>query len=180
MRFLAALLLALPMAAQIHWKFTPEPMSVPTAQVAGARDLGRWVVEACNEGTAAVTISTERVSMASPTIPWVDESDALLVLQAAAKRGFWAQLAHWAPLAAEGLAVGLGITKTISAGATVALSSGATIIPTLTQIAQGQVQSPTPLVSGVRYPVTLPPGGCYTDHRFAGKMKAPQIVMVTQ
>ncbi len=163
--------------AQVSLRFTPEPMAVPVAQIAGARDLGRWLIEGCNDGAGPVTLPVERLSMAAGEIRFVDADDAVLVLTARAKRGFWGQVAHWGPIIGQGVAAGLGVSGITTSAATVAISGGAQLIPALTRIAQGEVPSVVPLVSTLKYPISLPPGGCFSDHRFAAKMARPGVVV---
>ena len=167
---LAAFTLAAP--AQVHLKFTPEPMAVPVAVMASARDMGRWLVEGCNDGTAPVTMTSERLSMASP-IAWIDEGDALLVLTGHQKRSAAATIVKILQYAGEGAAIALAVASRSNYAWSTGLSIGSGVLPQVVQIVQGEVPSITPLMSGMKYPVTLAPGGCFTDHRFAAKVKKP-------
>lgn len=175
-----AVLLALsapPARAQVNLRFTPEPMAVPTAQIANARDLGRWVIEGCNDGAAVATIAAERLDMAAGSIRFVDSDDSLLVLTAHTRRGFWGVMAHWGPIVGMAAAAGLNLGGVIKGPAAIALSAGSSVLPTVSTIAQGEVPSVAPLVSSMKYPITLMPGACFTDHKFAAKVKDPQVVM---
>ena len=160
--------------AQVHLKFSPEPMAVATSQLAGARDMGRWLIEGCNDGAAPVTLTSERVSMAS-AMAWIDADDALMVLVAHQKRSAAAWVLKILQYAGQGAAIALAVASKSNYAWSTGLSIGSGVLPQITQIVQGEVPSVTPLLSGVKYPLTLGPGGCFTDHRFAGKMKKPVV-----
>jgi len=177
MRIALAILVAASGFAQTTVKFSPEPMAVPTAQIANARQLGRWLVEACNDGTAPVTMTAQRLSMAAPAIAFIDPDDALLVLTTAAKRSFWGSVAHYAQIGGSLAAVGLALAKG-NADLTTGIGVGSSLLPGIVQLAQGQTPAVTPLVSTVKYPVTLSPGGCMDDHFFAAKLKNPAPLIV--
>lgn len=163
--------------AQVTVRFTPEPMVVPASQLATARDLGRWTVIACNDGPATVSLPSERIDLAAGNIRLIDADDALLVLTAAQKRTVAATVAKYGTTAAQIVALGLAVASRANLPTSAALSLGSAFLPQLAGIAQDQVPSVAPLTSSVKYPVVLEPGGCFTDHRFAGKMKSPQIVI---
>lgn len=169
-------LLSASAGAQVIVRFTPEPMAVPASQIATARDLGRWTVVGCNDGPATVSIPSERIDLAAGNIRLIDADDALLVLTAAQKRTVAATVAKYGTTVAQIVALGLAVASRANFPTSAALSLGGAFLPQLAGLAQAQVPSVAPLTSSVKYPVTLEPGGCFTDHRFAGKMKSPQIV----
>lgn len=163
--------LAISAHAQVEVLFTPEPMAVPTAVLANAKGLGRWKISFCNNGSSRVLIPIERIDMASGPISLVDADDAMLVLSAAQKRSFAQKLVTGTSIAGEAAALALAIASKANAGWATGIGLGAGLLPGVSKIAMGQVPSYAPLISSAKYPVSLDPGQCFTDHRFAAKMK---------
>lgn len=179
MRVLAVLVLAAPLSAQVSVRFVPEPMIVPTSVLSNAKDLGRWKISACNDGPLAVTIPWERIDQASGDIRFIDPDDAMIVLVGHQKRTAAAQAVRWGSILASGLSIGLAIASKANLRWSTALSIGASVAPAAVQVAQGQIPSIAPLDTGIKYPVTLEPGACITDKRFAAKMKNAHVVTAT-
>lgn len=172
------LLAASVLSAQVTIRLTPEPMLVPVAAVPNARDLGRWIVEGCNFGALPVSLPWEQVSMAAPpSLRLIDTEDAALVLQSRQKRSMPAVIVTVAGIGAQAAAIGLGLASKANAQWAAGLSIGSTVLPAIGTVAQGQVPSISPLLSTLKYPVYLPPGGCFTDHRFAAKVTNPQVMV---
>jgi hypothetical protein len=173
------LALVLPCAAhaQVKVKFTPEPMSVPTAALYDARNMGRWIVEMCNDGPAAVSLAWERISMATD-IRFIDPDDATLVLLADQRRSVPGAIVRFGSLAGQGAALGLTVASRANALLAAGLTIGSTLLPGAVKIAAGEVQPIAPLTSGLKYPVVLAAGGCATDHHFAAKLKSAQVITV--
>jgi len=163
-------------AAQVNVRFTPEPMAIPTAQLGGAHELGRWLIEACNDGAAPVTLTPERIDMAAGPIEFIDADDTLIALTSAQRRSAASTVARVAGILGESAAIGAAIAKTNPIVSTF-VAVGSASVPQMVTIAKGQIPAITPLISEVKYPVTLPPGGCFTDHRFAAKM--PRVHVFT-
>jgi len=176
--WLIAVALAAPaLRAQVNLRFTPEPMAVPASVLANARDMGRWTVQGCNDGQAAVTLSSERVDLAAGPLRLIDQGDAMLVLNGHVKRSAAATLLHVLSLAGQGVAIGLSVEGTINNPvASAAMGVGSALIPQITTIVQGEVPSAVPLQSPLKFPLTLQPGQCFTDFRFAARQKNPQVV----
>lgn len=179
--------------AQIIVRFSPEPMAVPAAVIANAKQLGRWQVDMCNNGSTPVTIPIQRVMMASGNIPLIDPADSTLVLAANVRRSGPARAMR---VLSWGL-VGVGVATTLiamrnSGDSTAELmsqvkwlkigagvSAAGTVIPPIMDAVKAEVPSATPLLSTLRWPLQLGPGGCETDHLFAGKMRSPKPLTVT-
>src|SRR5262249_36167708 len=128
-------------------------------------------------GPTTVSIPSERIDLAAGNIRLIDTDDALLVLTAAQKRTVAATVAKYGTTAAQIVALGLAVASRANLPTSTALSPGTTVLPPVANLAQARVPSVAPLPSGVKYPVVLEPGACFTDPRFAAKMKSPQIMM---
>jgi len=163
--------------AQVKVKLTPEPMSVPAAAPYDARDMGRWIVEMCNDGPAPVSLAWERISMATE-IRFIDPDDAVLVLLANQRRSVPGTIVRFGSLAGQGAALGLAVASRANALLAAGLTVGSTLLPGIVKIAAGEVQPITPLTTGLKYPVVLAAGGCATDHRFAAKTRSAHVVTV--
>src|SRR5215510_1605975 len=120
--------------AQVKVKFTPEPMSVPTAALSDARSMGRWIVEMCNDGPAPVSLPWERISMATD-IRFIDPDDAALVLLADQRRSVPGAIVRFGSLAGQGAALGLTIASRANALLAAALTVGSTLLPGVARIA---------------------------------------------
>jgi len=164
----AILLAALPLYSQVVLKFTPEPMAVPTAAISNAKDMGRFLVEGCNNGPVAISLPWERISMVS-TIRFIDQDDALLVLTSNQAKTPAAKIVKTATLLSQALAIALAIASKANFSWSAGLAIGSSVAPAIIQTAEGRVPSIAPLTSGLKYPVDLMPGACFTDHRFAAK-----------
>ncbi len=172
-----ALSLASAAHAQVKVKLTPEPMSVPTAALYEARNMGRWIVEMCNDGTEPVSLPWERISMATD-LRFIDPDDAVLVLLADQRRSIPGAIVRFGSLAGQGAALGLTVASRANALLAAGLTVGSTLLPGVVKIAAGEVQPIAPLTSGLKYPVLLAAGACATDHRFAAKVKSARVVTV--
>jgi len=161
--------------AQVHIRFTPEPMAVPTAALARAKDLGRWQIEACNDGAQSITITSERLDMAAGPIRFIDAEDTLLVLTSAQQRSTAGTLAKIGSILGETAAIGAAFAR-VNPLVSTAVALGSAAAPQLVTIAKGQIPTITPLLTSTKYPLILAPGQCFTDHRFAGKMKDARVV----
>ena len=170
-----ALVLADAGQAQVKVKFTPEPMSVPTAALSDARSLGRWIVEVCNDGPAPVSLPWERISMATE-IRFIDPDDAQLVLLAAQRKTVAGAIMRFGALAGQGAALGLTVASRANALLAAGLTVGSTLLPGVVRVAAGEVPPIAPLISGLKYPIALAAGACATDHRFAAKMRSARVV----
>jgi len=182
MKFILILILATTLRGQVTIRFTPEDMAVPTAVVANARNMGRWIIEGCNMAPMPVLIASEQIDMVAGPIRFIDEPDATLVLTANVKRSVWGTILQVASIAGQGVAIGTAIAGTIkNPTVTTMIGIGSGLLPQIVTLARGQQPSIVPLQSQLKYPLTLAPvgqaGACFTDHRFAAKMKAPQIVV---
>lgn len=161
--------------AQLTVKLTPEPMIVPTSQLANANQLGRWIVEACNDDTKVVTVPWERISMAVTMVRFIDNDDALMVLTNNQNRSVAGTIVQIGTVLGQAAAIGLSIASKSNRTWANSLAIGSAVTPALINIARGQLQNGAPLISGMKYPITLPSGACFTDHRFAVRMKSPAM-----
>jgi hypothetical protein len=174
---LAVFLIATQLAAQVTVRYSPEPMAVPQAVLANARDMGRWLVTACNSPAGqSVLLPWERVAMAAESIAFIDPDDALLVLTAHVQRSPANRLLIGLRYAGGIAAIGLAVASRSNWAWSTGIGVGAGVIPDVVALVQSSVPSATPLVSTVRWPIILQPGQCITDHWFAGKMRAPRPV----
>ena len=167
--------------AQVTLRFTPEPMAVPTSIVSNARSMGWWGVEGCNDGTTPISVAYERISMASGPIRWIAYDDAVRVLNTQQSKGFWPQFLRYASLAGQGVAIGVSAAGVIkNAAATTAIGVGSAMLPAIINLARTQQPAAVTLPTPLKYPVTLSPvgqaGACFSDYRFAAKMKNPVVV----
>ena len=169
--------LVIPLWSQVSIRFTPEPMVVPTSVVSNARSMGWWEVEGCNDGAASANVAYERISMASGTIRWIAYDDAVRVLNTQQSKGFWPQFLRYASLAGQGVAIGVSAAGVIkNAAATTAIGVGSAMLPSIISLARTQQPAAVTLPAPLKYPIILPPGACFSDYRFAAKMKSPQVV----
>ena len=176
-RVLFCSLLACAAFAQVNLRFTPEPMAVPAAVLANAKDMGRWTIVGCNDGPMAVSIASERIDMAAGPIRLIDWNDALLVLNAHVRRSTASVILQIVGVAGQAAAIATSMTGAIkNPTATSVLGVGSGLLPELANLVRPQVPSAVPLQSPLKYPVTLQPGACFTDFRFAAKMRNPQVV----
>jgi hypothetical protein len=169
-------LVALPLAAQVSVRYSPEPMAVPAAVLGNARDMGRWAVEMCSDSPGVVTLPRERVSMAAGSISFIDQDDALLVLQGHVRRSPASKAMVVLSWAGRGAAIALALASRANGSWAAGIGIGAGLAPDILTIIQSGITPPSavPLVSTVRWPVVLSPGQCATDHFWAGKMKSPR------
>src|SRR5947208_2245942 len=107
--------------AQVRVKFTPEPMAVPGAAMSEARNMGRWIVEMCNDGPAPVSLPWERISMVTD-VRFIDPDDAMMVLLADQRRTVPGAIVRFGALAGQGAALGL----TVASRANALLAAGLT------------------------------------------------------
>lgn len=190
----ALLLLPLVVSAQVTVKFTPESMAITAGQLKNANAIGRWQQESCLSLTSPIfrDLNNEDFSIAAPTIPFIDWADAVIYLSGAQRKSKAAKVVNGLAVAAGLTATGAEVSSVIGrsvkpTNARVAggLAIGALVlqlmpvlIPSISGAAQSQVPQLGPLVSPVKYPYRLQPGGCFTDHRYAGKVPKPEIVVV--
>lgn len=166
---------------QVDVRFTPEPMAVPASVLAKAKDMGRWKVEACLAATATVarTIPMERMSMVSGNIAFIDPDDALMVLNSNARRSTASRITTILSWTGRGTAIALALASRSNSSWSTGIGVGAGLAPDIMAIIQNGITPPSivPLVSAVKWPITLEPGACMTDHWFAAKMRMPKPVM---
>ena len=181
MKTAIALALVLPAAAaaQVNLKFTPEPMAVPTAALSDARDMGRWIVEGCNDGNQTVNVAWERISMAAGSLRFIDSGDVLLVLTSNQQKSPAGLVVKLGTVAGQVAALGVALASKANWPLATGLSLGSSLAPAAAKIAQGEVGSIAPLTGGLTYPITLAPGACFTDHRFAAKVRTAAVVTAT-
>lgn len=170
----AIFLLAASCFAQVSVKFTPEPMIVPTAALSNANDMGRWLIEGCN-GATPVDLYWEQISMATDRIRFIGTDDVLLVLANHQGRTVAGTIVKVGTLAAQGIAIGLAVANGANRAWTTGLSLGSALAPMVIKAARDQVPSIAPLASTTKYPIHLEPGACFTDYRFAAKMRGARI-----
>lgn len=174
-KLLLSLILMSGAGAQVTVRYSPEPMAVPTAVLANARNMGRWLVMPCNDLAApAVTLSWERVAMAAGDIAFIDPDDALLVLTAHVRSSPASRAVLILSYAARGAAIGLAVASKSNVSWSTGIGVGAGVLPDVIDLIRGGVPSAVPLVSTVRWPLVLGPGQCAKDHWFAAKMRRPK------
>ncbi len=117
----------------------------------------------------------EKVSMASGAIAFIDPEDALLVLTGNVQRSTYSKVMRGIQVAGGALAIGLSVASRANTSWATGISVGSAFFPSIAQLISGSIQVPSiiPLTSTVKWPVTLAPGACLTDHWFAAKMKNP-------
>ena len=177
MKVLFLMLLALlPIAAQVVVQFSPEPMAVLAPY--NVRNVGKWAIAACNDGSAAVTIPPERFRMAAPGIHLLTPGDARTVIAHGLGRSKSAIAVEILSYAALGVAALAGQEWIVANPAAVkGLTVGTGIGLSVANKLRGRLPILTNLFEGeLRDPETLPPGGCMTRIAFAGKVKTARTI----
>jgi len=175
---IAALLLPLA-SAQITIKLTPEPMVVPASQLSNAKDLGRWVVQGCNDGSVPATLTVERLSIFAPNIRFIDDADAALVLNNHAQHGPWNVLQRVTNIGSPISAFALEHFGAVSPAMAIGIGMLGQFLPILKNLSETNSETAAPLLVTMQWPVTLQPGACFTDHKFAAKMRNPVPVVLS-
>jgi len=181
MKFIA-LLLALPLAAQVTVQYSPEPAAVlKTVHLKGFVLVD---IRACVGPSApGTTLAAERLLMAAPPdFRLIGANRAQLVLTAARKKDkkvIAAEVTGWALMGAAAL-TGFGpIAATPKIVASLA-AAGVLAGQVKTKL-EGEAPTLEPFISQLLSgPVTIPPGGCVTSVAFAASAKGlkPATVVI--
>lgn len=176
-----AILLSLGLAAIVHAQITiacsPEPPEVVASL--HMRSTLPWACFIRNDGAGPRTLNAEDVYIGIIGIRPLDPGSALIVLNDKQGHSTAATIIRVATIAGQVAGVVTGFTRTLSPGWSTGLAVGSGAIPTVMQIAQGQVPSTTPFTSALlRDPIVLPQGGAATRMVFCAKQKAPQPITV--
>src|SRR5579859_4521808 len=144
MRILARLLvliaIALPARAQIAIKITPEPLALSGV---AARDMGRWMIEACNDGPEIQSVSRERLSIAAGSkVRMIDDATAASILATETDKTFATRAVKALGVAGQFAALGMALVRNTSWAA--GLGIGSAVLPTAVNAAKGYVPA-TPL-----------------------------------
>lgn len=174
MKVICLLLAAIPACAQVSVRYSPEPMAVPAAVLANAKQMGRWQVDLCNDGLNPVMLPIQRVMMAAGPISLIDPADALLVLTANVRRSPSSRIVTILRYAGAGVSIGLAVASRANVAWSAGIGVASSVLPDVITVAQGAVPSAVPLVSTVKWPLLLASGECATDHMFAAKMRNPK------
>jgi hypothetical protein len=169
-----ALVLATPAPAQISVKLTPEPIILSSI---AARDMGRWTVEACNDGSMPQSVSRERLSIAGGSgIRMIDDATATSIMTTETDKSFTSQLVKALGYAGQGLSVALALASKANGRWAAGLAVGSSVLPAVVATAKGYVPAAAITTSTVKYPVTLAPGACMTDHVWAAKVRKAVVI----
>jgi hypothetical protein len=180
----AAFLAYFPCQAQVIVLSVPENMAVPMSVLANAKSMGRHQIVSCNDGPNLVTVSRERILIALSSTAgapsYLTPESALLVLTADVRRSTANRIVTVLRYAGAGASIGLALASRSNVGWATGIGIGTGIMPDVINVVQGAVPSAVPLISTVKWPITLSPkglaGDCATDYWFAGKMRSPRPI----
>ena len=180
--------------SQVNIKFTPLPNGSIFDSALKAHGLRGLQIDMCNASTTAPrTLSLQQIAMQSTAPNLISPAAAASILNTAAKKSTWSQVAKIGMIVLQftGPAGAIaGLVGKLSATTALIISSTASGIaavgPQVVTIIQGQIPSTTPLLPQLTYPVTLAANTCVTDFEFVEYVKlkkgtvVPSVALIIQ